>query len=75
MVTLELNFIGKVKIQDSQVVSGPDYLNPTINILTQKYDSTSVADLDYRVAQNLVEMMGGKILEHVPEKLSPGAAC
>lgn len=67
MVTLELNFIGKVKIQDSQMVHGPDYLNPTINILLQKFRGTSTGDPDFRVAKNLVDMMGGKILEHVPE--------
>jgi len=67
MVTLELNYIGKVKIQGSQMVSGPDYLNPTINILMQKYRGTSEIDSDLRVAKNLVEMMGGKILEHVPQ--------
>ena len=66
MVTLELNFIGEVKIQGSQVVSGPDYLNPTINILMQKFGGTSAGDVDYRVAKNLVEMMGGRILAHEP---------
>lgn len=71
MVTLELNFIGKVKIQGSQVINGPDYLNPTINILIQKYSETSEGDLEYLVAENLVEMMGGKILDHVPEKMPP----
>lgn len=67
MVTLELNYIGKVKIQNSQMVSGPDFLNPTINILMQKYNRTAESDSDLRVAKNLVEMMGGRILEHVPQ--------
>ena len=67
MVTLELNYIGKVKIQGSQMVSGPDYLNPTINILMQKHSNTSETDTDLRVAKNLVEMMGGRILEPVKQ--------
>ena len=66
MVTLELNFIGKVKIIGNQVVKGPEYLNPTVNILMQKYGSAFVGDPEYRVAKNLVKMMGGRILEHVP---------
>ena len=75
MVTFELNFIGKVKIQGSRVVHGPDYLNPTINILLQKYGSSSAGDLDYRVAENLVEMIGGRILEHETEDGPPKNAC
>ena len=67
MVTLELNYIGEVKIQGSQMVSGPDYLNPTINILMQKCQGTCETDKDLRVAKNLVEMMGGKILEYVKQ--------
>ena len=66
MVTLQLNFIGKVKIQGSQLVSGPEYLSPTINILTQKYGSHQGDETDYRLAKNLVDMMGGEILDHVP---------
>ncbi len=68
MVTIELNFIGAVKIQNSQVISGPDFLNPTINILKQKIGDTPTDDPDYRIAEDLVEMMGGKIVEHQPAK-------
>lgn len=66
MVTLQLNFIGKVKIHGSRLVSGPEYLNPTINILMQKFGSCQGDEADYRLAKNLVDMMGGEILDRVP---------
>lgn len=73
MVRLELGHFGEVRIENGMTIMGPVSLNGMIESLMYKFSSPSVGDPDLCVANELVELLGGKIIEHIPAKLPDGA--
>jgi len=73
MVILELGHWGEVRIGCGKVVKGPASLNDLIESMMSKYASPSVGDPDYRVAEELVKIYGGRIIEHRLPPQPPGS--